>query len=123
IPGSHAPPVACDWAGLGVRRGRPGTATKCFAAVILERTERNDRRIFGWNRGSRNDWSCWGMRSCGEQAARRLKRAQILLATDSGQGEEAIALAARLGGGISTVNGPRRRLVEGNLEGASSEDP
>ena len=52
---------------------------------------------------------------------RRLKRAQILLASDSGQGEERVAAA--LGVGISTVYRTRRRFVEGNLEGALSEEP
>ena len=37
-----------------------------------------------------------GMLSGGEQAVRRLKRAQILLASDVGQGEEAIAGALGL---------------------------
>ena len=62
-----------------------------------------------------------GMLSGGEQAVRRLKRAQILLASDSGQGEERIANA--LGVGVSTVYRTRRRFVEGNLEGALSEEP
>ena len=62
-----------------------------------------------------------GMLSGGEQAVRRLKRAQILLASDMGQGEERIAKA--LGVGISTVYRTRRRFVEGNLEGALSEEP
>jgi transposase len=61
------------------------------------------------------------MLSGGEVAVRRLKRAQILLASDLGQGEEAIART--LGVGISTVYRTRRRFVEGNLEGALSEEP
>lgn len=61
-----------------------------------------------------------GMLSGGEGAVRRLKRAQILLASDAGQGEEAIAKALRVG--ISTIYRTRRRFVEGNLEGALSEE-
>jgi len=61
------------------------------------------------------------MLSGGEQAVRRLKRAQILLASDLSQGEERIAKT--LGVGISTVYRTRRRFVEGNLEGALSEEP
>jgi hypothetical protein len=57
-----------------------------------------------------------GMLSGGEEAVRRLKRAQILLASDLGQGEEVIAKT--LGVGVSTVYRTRRRFVEGNLEGA-----
>jgi transposase len=60
------------------------------------------------------------MLSGGEQAVRRLKRAQILLASDLGQSEEAIA--GTLGVGVSTVYRTRRRFVEGNLEGALSEE-
>ena len=62
-----------------------------------------------------------GMVSGGKQAVRRLKRAQILLASDVGQSEEAIARTLRIG--ISTVYRTRRRFVEGNLEGALSEEP
>jgi transposase len=61
------------------------------------------------------------MLSGGERAVRRLKRAQILLASDLGQSEQAIART--LGVGISTVYRTRRRFVEGNLEGALSEEP
>jgi transposase len=57
----------------------------------------------------------------GEQAVRRVKRAQILLASHLGQNEERIART--LGVGISTVYRTRRRFVEGNLEGALSEEP
>jgi hypothetical protein len=59
-----------------------------------------------------------GLVSGGKQAVRRLKRAQILLASDVGQTEEAIARTLRIG--ISTVYRTRRRFVEGNLEGALS---
>ena len=62
-----------------------------------------------------------GLLSGGKQAVRRLKRAQILLASDVGQTEEAIARTLRIG--ISTVYRTRRRFVEGNLEGALSEEP
>lgn len=61
------------------------------------------------------------MLSGGEQAVRRLKRAQILLASDAGQAEEAIAGA--IGVGVSPAYRTRRRFVEGNLEGALSEEP
>jgi transposase len=60
------------------------------------------------------------MLSGGEQGARRVKRAQILLDSDLGQSEGAIARA--LGVGISTVYRTRRRFVEGNLDGALSEE-
>jgi transposase len=62
-----------------------------------------------------------GLVSGGEQPVRRLKRAQILLASESDQSEEAIAKALSVG--ISTVYRTRRRFVEANLEGALSEEP
>lgn len=61
-----------------------------------------------------------GLLSSKRQPVRRVKRAQILLASDLGQSEEAIARA--VGVGISTVYRTRRRFVEGNLEGALSEE-
>src|SRR5881394_4650761 len=61
------------------------------------------------------------MLSKGKQAARKLKRAQILLAADAGRSDEEIARAVAVGG--STVYRTKRRFVEGNLERALSEDP
>src|SRR5260370_5644077 len=61
------------------------------------------------------------MLSRGKRAARKLKRAQILLAADAGRNDEEIARAVAVGG--STVYRTKRRFVEGNLERALSEDP
>ena len=61
------------------------------------------------------------MLSGGKRAARKLKRAQILLAADAGSSDEEIARAVAVGG--STVYRTKRRFVEGNLERALSEDP
>ena len=61
------------------------------------------------------------MLSGGKHAARRLKRAQILLAADIGSGDEAIARTVRVS--ASTVYRTKRRFVEGNLERALSEEP
>jgi len=60
------------------------------------------------------------MLSGGKHAARRLKRAQILLAADGGMSEAVIA--ASVGVGESTVYRTKRRFVEGNLELALSEE-
>ena len=57
----------------------------------------------------------------GKPPARRLKRAQILLAADAGVGDEDIA--ANIGVGGSTVYRTRRRFVESSLDLALSEDP
>ena len=59
--------------------------------------------------------------SGGKHAARKLKRAQILLAADAGASDEDIALSVVVGG--STVYRTKRRFVEGNLEAALSEEP
>jgi transposase len=59
--------------------------------------------------------------SGGKQPARKLKRAQILLAADAGISDEDIALSVGVGG--STVYRTKRRFVEGNLERALSEEP
>jgi transposase len=61
------------------------------------------------------------MLSGGKHAARKLKRAQILLAADAGESDEAIAANVSVGG--STVYRTKRHFVLGNLEVALSEAP
>ena len=56
----------------------------------------------------------------GKHPARKLKRAQILLAADDGAGDAEIAARVVVGG--STVYRTKRRFVEGNLERALSEE-
>lgn len=58
--------------------------------------------------------------SGGKHSARKLKRAQILLAADSGAGDEEIATHVAVGG--STVYRTKRRFVESGLEAALSEE-
>ncbi len=58
--------------------------------------------------------------SGGKHSARKLKRAQILLAADAGASDEGIAASVGVGG--STVYRTRRRFVLGNLEAALSEE-
>ena len=57
----------------------------------------------------------------GQHRARKLKRAQILLAADAGLGDAAIAAGVAVGG--STVYRTKRRFVEVSLEAALSEEP
>ena len=57
----------------------------------------------------------------GHHAARKLKRAQILLAADSGATDTAIATSVAVG--ESTVYRTKRRFVLNNLEQALSEEP
>src|SRR5712671_224033 len=61
------------------------------------------------------------MLSKGKRAARKLKRAQLLLAADAGCSDEEIARAVAVSG--STVYRTKRRFVEGNLERALSKEP
>lgn len=60
-----------------------------------------------------------GLLSGGKHAARKLKRAQILLAAEAGTSDEEIAATVGVGG--STVYRTKRRFVLGNLEAALSE--
>src|SRR6202790_5207587 len=60
------------------------------------------------------------MLSGGKHAARKLKRAQILLAADAGSSDDEIARTVAVGG--SDVYRTKRRFVEGNLERALSEE-
>jgi len=59
--------------------------------------------------------------SGGKRGARKLKRAQILLAANRGASDEEIATSVGVGG--STVYRTKRRFVLGNLEAALSEEP
>jgi transposase len=59
--------------------------------------------------------------SGGKHPARRLKRAQILLAAHAGLGDEAIARAVGTSG--STVYRTKQRFVEESLEAALAEEP
>jgi transposase len=59
--------------------------------------------------------------SGGKHAARKLKRAQILLAADAGASDDDIATSVTVGG--STVYRTKQRFVLGNLEAALNEQP
>jgi transposase len=61
-----------------------------------------------------------GLLSGGKHAARKVKRAQILLAADAGTSDEEISATVGVGG--STVYRTKRRFVLGNLEAALSEE-
>jgi transposase len=57
----------------------------------------------------------------GKHAARKIKRAQILLAADAGTSDDDIAAGTRVSG--STVYRTKQRFVLGNLEAALCEEP
>jgi transposase len=61
------------------------------------------------------------MLSGGRHAARKLKRAQILLAADAGVADETVAISLDVG--VSTVSRVKRRFVEGGVERALDEEP
>jgi transposase len=61
------------------------------------------------------------MFSAGKHAARKLKRAQILLAADAGASDEDIARTIAVG--ASTIYRTKRRFVEVSLQAALSEEP
>src|ERR1700680_3492983 len=77
------------------------------------------RYLFGLTEADRDDLP--PLTSGGNRSARKLKRAQILLAADAGLSDGEIAAAIAVGG--STVYRTKRRFVEGNLEAALSEEP
>jgi hypothetical protein len=56
-----------------------------------------------------------------KHAARKLKRAQILLAADAGRSDDDIATSVRIGG--SAGYRTKRRFVLGNLKAALTEEP
>jgi transposase len=58
--------------------------------------------------------------SGGKHPARKIKRAQILLAAEAGVGDAAIAASVSVG--ESTVDRTKRRFVEGNLDFALAEE-
>lgn len=74
--------------------------------VELSQTERDELR---------------GLLSAGKHAARKLKRAQILLAADAGASDDDIATSVSVGG--STVYRTKQRFVLGNLTAALNEAP
>ena len=72
--------------------------------VELSQTERNE---------------LMALLSRGKHAARKLKRAQILLAADAGASDDDIATSVGTSG--STIYRTKQRFVLGNLEAALSE--
>lgn len=59
--------------------------------------------------------------SQGKLAVRKMKRAQILLAADNGQKDEAIAEILQVS--LSTIHRTRQKFVEGGVEVALKERP
>src|ERR1700751_4572728 len=106
--------------------GEPGTRAKQLihsmirlGLAIREETRMNIRYHVELSEAERCELTA--LVGGGKHYARKLKRAQILLAADSGLSDDDIAAAVAVGG--STVYRTKRRFVEGNLEAALNEGP
>src|SRR3979490_1816259 len=106
------------WPCLGVKTGRESQFARFIVALDSGGSAMNIRYRVELSEAERGQLAA--LLSGGTHAARKLKRAQILLAADAGVGDEAIATSVSVGG--STVYRTKRRFVEGNLELALSEE-
>src|SRR5690349_7619840 len=104
---------------LGVKRDRESFDIGFVCALGVGGTVMNVRYRVELHQEERDQLA--RMLSGGKHAARKVKRAQILLAADAGESDEAIAANVSVGG--STVYRTKRRFVLGNLEAALSEAP
>src|SRR5215210_2531639 len=107
----------CPW--RGVRPGRSPGEVVSISSPRYAGDAMNIRFRVELSEAERNELTA--MLSGGRRAARKLKRAQILLAADAGSSDEAII--ACVGVGASTVYRTKRRFVEGNLSAALEEAP
>src|SRR5271168_1597806 len=107
------------WPCLGVKTGRESPFARFIVALDSGGSAVNIRYRVELSEAERGQLAA--LLSGGKHAARKIKRAQILLAADAGIGDEAIAASVSVGG--STVYRTKRRFVEGNLELALSEEP
>src|SRR4051794_35326136 len=101
----------------GVKLGRPSGGGVSISSPRCAGGGVNIRYRVELSEAERN--ALTAMLSGGRQAARKLKRAQILLAADAGNSDEVIADC--VGVGTSTVHRTKRRFVEGNLPAALQE--
>jgi transposase len=96
-----------------------GHPIQLFACASNKEAQMNVRYRVELSQAERSE--LMALLSGGKHAARKLKRAQILLAADAGAGDEEIATSVAVGG--STVYRTKRRFVVGNLEAALREEP
>src|SRR5437764_8275859 len=89
------------------------------SGASMKEAEMNVRYRVELNQAERSELTA--MLSGGKRSARKLKRAQILLAAEADCSDEEIARTVAVSG--STVYRTKRRFVEGNLERALSEEP
>ena len=106
--------------GEGFCRATPaGHPIQLFIHASQEEARMNVRYRVELSQTERSELTA--LLSGGKHAARKLKRAQILLAADVGASDDEIATNVGVGG--STVYRTKRRFVLGNLEAALSEEP
>ncbi len=106
------------WPCLGVKTGRESLTTRFIVALDSGGSAMNIRYRVELSEAERARLTA--MLSGGKHAARKLKRAQILLAADAGVSDEMIVASVSVGG--STVYRTKRRFVEGSLELALCEE-
>jgi hypothetical protein len=100
----------------GTHAGHP---IQLFVGASIEEARMNVRYRVELSQTERGELKA--LLNGGKHAARKLKRAQILLAADAGASDEEITRSVGAGG--STVYRTKRRFVLGNLEAALSEEP
>jgi transposase len=101
-----------------VKAGRGASAARFIVVLDRKGAAMNIRYGVDLNEVERTQLAA--LLNGGTHAVRKIKRAQILLAADTGASDEAIASTVSVG--VSTVYRTRRRFVEGNLELALSEE-
>src|SRR6201993_4513112 len=111
------------WPCLGVKvfAERPTPAIRFSCSSVPRQTEARMNVRYRVELSQTERAELTAVLSGGTHAARRLKRARILLAADAGASDEEIARS--VGGGGSTVYRTKRRFVLGNLKAALSEEP
>src|SRR5260370_2141463 len=105
------------WPCLGVKSGRE-SAARFIMVLTSRRSAMNIRYRVDLSEEERAGLTA--LLNGGKHAARRLKRAQTLLAADAGVSDDVIASSLSVGG--STVYRTKRRFVEGNLDLALGEE-
>jgi transposase len=96
-----------------------GHPIQLFVGASNEEAHMNVRYRVELNQTERAELTA--LLSRGKHAARKLKRAQILLAADAGAHDDDIATSVGVGG--STVYRTKQRFVLGNLQAALNEQP
>ena len=90
-----------------------------FKGDPMEHTQKNEKHVVHLSTEEKS--TVRRLTATGKTAARKIKRAAILLMSDAGQSDEAIKAALQTS--LSTIHRTRQRYVEAGLEGALTEQP